>query len=667
MSIPSAPSWYSSPVSTTPYLNGLNQAQKEAVLHEKGPLLIIAGAGAGKTRTITHRIARLIESGIPAHRILAVTFTNKAAGEMRERIRGLIPAGRGMPFVSTFHSLCVRILREFGGQVGVPARFSIWDRDDQTRAMKRALKAAGMEDENPNSVLAAVSRAKGSGAGHAAYAARAGHFRERAVARAWEEYEKELAEASALDFDDLLLKALELLESSRETRELLQSRWSHITIDEYQDTNSVQFELARHLTGSRMNICVVADGDQTIYTWRGATIENFLSFERLFPGTKTVRLEENYRSTGTIIAAANGIIGKNRNRIPKELRATRETGEPVYLFEARDEEDEAWFVAERAHKLIERGTPPKEIAVLYRDNFQSRVLEEALLAAGIPYRVVGTRFFERREVKDVLSYVRASLLPASAADISRIAAMPPRGIGQTTLAKMFAPRENPQTGTMTTLWNDPSLTELAGKESGLSAAARAKVAAFRASLARMRHALETLPLSEALRFIVEESGLERMYKERKDREEAERFENVRELVNLAVRYDGETPPEGAQMLLEEAALQSDQDELKEEENRVSLMTVHASKGLEFGNVFVTGLEQGLFPSLRLDEHTDPEEERRLFYVALTRGKERLFLTFARARLRYGSRESAVPSEFLGDIDERLTAWAVAEEAESIIE
>ena len=270
-------------------------------------------------------------------------------------------------------------------------------------------------------------------------------------------------------------------------------------------------------------------------------------------------------------------------------------------------------------------------------------------------------------MKDVLSYVRASLLPASAADISRIAAMPPRGIGQTTLAKMFAPRENPQTGTMTTLWNDPSLTELAGKESGLSAAARAKVAAFRASLARMRHALETLPLSEALRFIVEESGLERMYKERKDREEAERFENVRELVNLAVRYDGETPPEGAQMLLEEAALQSDQDELKEEENRVSLMTVHASKGLEFGNVFVTGLEQGLFPSLRLDEHTDPEEERRLFYVALTRGKERLFLTFARARLRYGSRESAVPSEFLGDIDERLTAWAVAEEAESIIE
>ena len=634
------------------YLKGLNEAQKQAVLHTAGPLLIVAGAGAGKTRTITHRITHLLETGTPAHRILAVTFTNKAAGEMRERVRKLLPPGKGMPLVATFHSLSVRLLREFGTKVGVPVRFAIWDRDDQTRAMKRVLKSVGMEDENPRIFLSAISRHKGTGVALAAYVERADNFRERDIAKAWEFYEKELRDNAALDFDDLLLYAHRLLERS-ELRELLQERWTHITVDEYQDTNTVQYEIARHLAGKSMNICVVGDLDQCVYTWRNAKLENLLSFERAFPGTTTVRLEENYRSTGTIIAAANGIIEKNKNRLPKELRATRKTGEPIYLFEARDETDEAGFVAEKIQQLLEQGTTPKEIAVLYRDNFQSRVLEEALLAEGIPYRVIGTRFFERKEVKDVLSYVRAALHPESIADLTRIIATPPRGIGATTLAKIVA-----------------------GREEELPHATRAKIVAFRERLAAMRTALETLPLSEALRFVLEASGLERMYKEKKDREETEHFENVRELVNLAVRYDGETPPVGAEMLLEEAALQSDQDEIpagvgsslggKDEESRVSLMTIHASKGLEFENVFVTGLEQGLFPSLRLDEHTDPEEERRLFYVALTRAKERLFLTFARARLRFGSREFAIPSEFLGDIDQRLVAWATAESPESII-
>jgi len=626
----------------------------------EGPLLVVAGAGAGKTKTITHRIAHLMEKGVPAHRILAVTFTNKAAGEMRERVRALTPAGMGFPIVSTFHSLCVRILREFGKKVGISEHFSIWDRDDQTRAMKRVLKGVGMEDESPRLFLAAISREKGSGVRLTAYSDKAQNFRQRDVAKAWELYEQELARASALDFDDLLLKVHELLQNVK-IRTLLQNRWTHLTIDEYQDTNAVQYEIARNLTGEHRNICVVGDLDQCIYTWRQAKLENLLSFERSFPGTKVVRLEENYRSTGTIIAAANGIIEKNRNRIPKQLRATREVGEPLYLFEARDENDEAWFVAESIQRLLAGRSSAKEIAVLYRDNFQSRVLEEALLALGIPYRVIGTRFFERKEVKDVLSYVRAALNadrpvgapasseerrgPGNVQDISRIIATPPRGIGQTTLAKL-----------------------LAGKEADLPNATRAKISAFRELLLRMRQALETIPLSEALRFILESSGLLRMYKEKKDREEAEHFENVRELVNLAVRYDGEMPPVGAQTLLEEAALQSDQDEIDDHEDRVSLMTIHASKGLEFENVFVTGLEQGLFPSRRLDENTDPEEERRLFYVAVTRAKNRLFLTFARARLRFGSREVATPSEFLSDIDERLTSWAaVGAEAESVIE
>ena len=601
-----------------------------------------------------------METGVPAHRILAVTFTNKAAGEMRERVRALTPAGRGFPIVSTFHSLCVRILREFGKKVGISERFSIWDRDDQTRAMKRVLKGVGMEDENPRLFLAAISREKGAGVRLAVYSEKAQNFRQRDVAKAWELYGQELARASALDFDDLLLKVHELLQNV-EIRTLLQNRWTHLTIDEYQDTNAVQYEIARNLTGEHRNICVVGDLDQCIYTWRQAKLENLLSFERSFPGTRVVRLEENYRSTGTIIAAANGIIEKNQNRIPKLPGAPREGGEPLYLFEARDETDEAWFVAESIQRLLAGKSSAKEIAVLYRDNFQSRVLEEALLALGIPYRVIGTRFFERKEVKDVLSYVRAALnsnvsVGAQASseerrglgnvqDISRIIATPPRGIGQTTLAKL-----------------------LAGKEADLPSATRAKISAFRELLLRMQQALETIPLSEALRFILESSGLERMYKEKKDREEAEHFENVRELVNLSVRYDSEMPPIGAQMLLEEAALQSDQDEIDDQENRVSLMTVHASKGLEFENVFVTGLEQGLFPSRRLDENADPEEERRLFYVAVTRAKIRLFLTFARARLRFGSREAAIPSEFLSDIDERLTSWAaVGAEAESVIE
>ncbi|MDP3646242.1 MAG: UvrD-helicase domain-containing protein, partial [bacterium] len=423
------------------YLNALNQAQKEAVLHRGGPLLIVAGAGAGKTKTITHRIAHLIESGIPAHKIVALTFTNKAAGEMRDRVRALVPSDRGLPIVATFHSLCVRILREFGQIVGVGERFSIWDRDDQTKTMKRVLKSIDREDENPRSLLAAISREKGNSVVRAEYAEKAETYRQRDIAKAWYLYENELAESSALDFDDLLLKVLELFESSPRTRELLQNRWSHITIDEYQDTNTVQYEIARHLTGEAMNICVVGDLDQCIYTWRQAKLENLLSFERSFSGTKIIRLEENYRSTGTIIAAANSVIEKNRNRIPKQLLATRETGEPIYLFEARDETDEAYFIAAHIQKLMSKSVAAKEIAVLYRDNFQSRALEEALLASSIPYRVIGTRFFERKEVKDVLSYVRAALNPRSEQDLARIIAIPPRGIGHATLAKILAGRE----------------------------------------------------------------------------------------------------------------------------------------------------------------------------------------------------------------------------------
>lgn len=631
---------YSRPVK---YLDDLNPRQKEAALHTEGPLLIVAGAGAGKTKTITHRIAHLIDTGVAPHAILAVTFTNKAASEMRERVRGLVPKGRGMPLMTTFHSLGVRILREFHQAAGLPRSFTIWDRDDSMRALKRITEDIG-SDLPQRSALAAISRQKGDGVMLKHYAQDASEYRERQIARIWEKYDSELKEEGALDFDDLLLRTLELLRRSEEVRSLLQNRWQYLTIDEYQDTNRSQYEIARLLAGERMNICVVGDIDQNIYSWRGALIEHLLDFEKNFPGTKVVLLEQNYRSTRTILAAANSIIEKNLRRVPKNLFTDNPVGEAIQTFAARNEIEEAWFVADRAARMIEKGVPPKEIAVLYRENFQSRALEEAMLAAGIPYRVLGTRFFERKEIKDVLSYVRAAMNPRNRVDMARIIGVPARGIGKVTLEKM-----------------------LVGLDEDLSGAAKQKVLAFRDILRQIQYAAQQLPCSEAIAFAAEKSGIDDMLKKQGD-EGKERLDNVRELVNFATRYDNYPPPEGMELLLEEAALQSEQDELsRDERNSVSLMTVHASKGLEFDTVFITGLEQGLFPSQREGGgERDPEEERRLFYVALTRAKSRVFLSYARERLRWGSREYTLPSEFIGEIDERLLQPAGFEDEEPTI-
>ncbi len=615
------------------YLEGLNSAQKEAVLHVDGPLLIVAGAGAGKTKTIVHRIAHLIEENIPASSILAVTFTNKAAGEMRDRVRNLLSGKRGgLPLVATFHSLGVRLLREFHEEAGIPRSFSIWDRDDSLRAVKTELKRMDTEEWTPRQILGAISREKGGGKLLSEYRTHASSRREQVVAQIWERYEHALKAEDSLDFDDLLVRTLRLVRESPKTLSLLQNRWQYIIVDEYQDTSNVQYELMKLLSGERANMCVVGDLDQCIYTWRQAEIENLLSFERVFPNVKVVRLEQNYRSTRTIIAAANAVIEKNTNRIPKTLFSENETGEPITMHGALDERYEAWFVAEQAGALIDRGVPAQEIAVLYRENSQSRVLEEALLRAGLPYRVLGTRFFERKEVKDVLSYLRAAINPKGTSDLVRIVGVPPRGIGRVTLEKL-----------------------LSGRPLG---AAAGKVSAFQEILAKICHAVNTLPTSEAVRFCIEASGIQNMYSG-KTEEDAEHLGNVRELANLAAKYEDDEPPTGIERLLEEAALQSEQDELDINQGKsgISLMTVHAAKGLEFDAVFVIGMEQGLFPSLRSDESRDPEEERRLFYVALTRARKHLFLSYAYERTKYGTRENALPSEFLSDIDERLLGGA----------
>ncbi len=594
----------------------------------EGPLLIIAGAGAGKTKTITHRIAHLMARGIPAHRILAVTFTNKAAGEMRERVRALLGGQSGMPLITTFHSLGVRILREFHHQANLPRNFSIWDRDDSIKAIKRIQGGAEEQGYKASALISAISREKGNGTSAREFEENAKNFREKELARIWRSYETALKEEGALDFDDLLLHTVTLLKASEATLEKLRERYAYITIDEYQDTNKTQYEIARLLAGERKNICVVGDIDQNIYSWRGADIEHLMSFEKSFPGAATVLLEQNYRSTRTILAAANGVISKNIRRKEKNLFTENETGEPIAIYGARNEIDEAWFVAATAQKMISSGIPASQIAVLYRENFQSRAIEEALLHLEVPYRVLGTRFFERKEVKDLLSYVRAALNPLSKVDFARAVATPSRGIGKTTLEKVFA-----------------------GQEAALPAAARAKVATFKDTLTKIAHAAKTLPPSEALRYTLEASGIEVMLK--KDAEEgSERMENLNELLNLAVRYDEMLPPEGIEKMLEEAALQSDQDELAEKSDGVVLLTVHASKGLEFDVVFVTGLEQGLFPSLR-EGTRDPEEERRLFYVAITRARKQVYLSYAHDRMRWGSRELTTPSEFFDDIDPRL--------------
>ncbi len=646
------------------YLQGLNDRQTEAVLHTKGPLLIVAGAGAGKTRVITHRILHLIKQGVPPESILAITFTNKAATEMRERVRALISADRTLnqedvsdsstnrytlsagwrtkrfPWLGTFHSLGVYILRENSERLGLSKRFSIFDRADSISAIKDAIRESDLDPKNfePGKILSAISREKGK-------MVRINEFRERAVGdyfpeivgNVWEKYEAILTKEKALDFDDLLLKTAVLLEKEKAVREHYVKTWCYIHVDEYQDTNHVQYMITKLLSEVHKNIAVVGDIDQNIYSWRGASIKNILNFEKDYPEAKIVLLEENYRSTQTILTVANRIIEKNKMRREKTLFTKNGEGEKVGLFTAYDEVEEASFIARRSKQLITSGISPAEIAVLFRANFQSRALEEAFLREEVPYQVLGVRFFERKEVKDILSYVRTAGNPESSGDLRRIINVPPRGIGKVTLLKI-----------------------LAGKEQELPPAMRGKIASFRKLLAELKQRLDTTALSEAIKWIVTESGIEAELK-RGGTDENERLENIKELVTFATRYDyprdGTARGDSIDKFLGDVALQSDQDELKEEKNAVRLMTVHSSKGLEFEYVFISGLEEGLFPHERLNqEHQGEgakEEERRLFYVALTRAKKKVFLTYAGVRTIFGSRQVTIPSEFIFDIDEEF--------------
>lgn len=638
----------------TDHLEGLNEPQKQAVLKTEGPLLVLAGAGSGKTRVITHRIVQLIQNGVAPHNILAVTFTNKAAAEMRERVYKLIEKFPNTAFshldsrptLTTFHALGVRILREHHETMNLRRHFIIYDRSDSVRAIKKALAIAGYDAKQfePRKVLSMISKAKGDALSRSQYQETAATYPERVTAEVWEHYEKIMSEEHALDFDDLLLKTLRLLKDYPVIREVLCRRYTYIHVDEYQDTNKVQFEIAKLLAGEKMNICVVGDVDQNIYSWRGADIKNVLQFERNFPGAQTIFLEENYRSTQTIIAASNEIIAKNKNRIPKTVFTSNQEGEKITVYAALTGADEAEYIVMTVKSLMAEGASPSSIAILYRTNFQSRVLEEAFLNFNIPYQLLGTKFFERKEVKDVLSYLRLALNPDSASDIARIVNEPARGIGKVTLLKM-----------------------LEGRRSELRGATLEKVERFEQMMQDITDSARTLKVSETLAFIIKRTGIETDLKKNGTEDDLERLENLQELVSLATQYDHLDAEEGVEALIENAALQSDQDELqsKEEKDAVRLMTVHAAKGLEFPYVFIAGMEEGLFPHERLDDKgIDHEEERRLFYVALTRAEKKVFLTYAHIRTIFGQQRVNVPSSFLNDISSEHIESEGRQEGES---
>jgi DNA helicase-2/ATP-dependent DNA helicase PcrA len=650
-------------MNSTDYLDGLNAEQRKAVLATDGPVLIVAGAGAGKTKTLAHRILHLIKTGVRPENILAITFTNKAAREMRERVMTLLNSQNSfkekaplsdfsersqrrepslVPFVSTFHSLGVLIIKENAQIFKLPRHFKIFDKADSKKAVKEAIVEIGLDPkEHLDKMQNIISAEKSRGVSVTEFLERgAFDFTSESVKKVWPIYEKILARSQALDFDDLLLKTLHLLSRDKEILERYQNRFLYIHVDEFQDTNKVQNEIVRLLVEKNKNICVVGDTDQNIYSWRGAEIKNMLHFEKTYPGAQTFFLEQNYRSTKTILAVADEIIRKNNFRIPKKLFTENVAGEKIGVFEARDETDEAQFIALRCKELLENGERADEIAVLYRANFQSRALEEAFLAFGVPYQLLGTKFFERKEIKDTLAYVSASLNSENMSDFLRAIGTPSRGVGKTTVQKI-----------------------LSGRENELPTSMQVKINNFRVLLADFQNILKMEKPSVAVKKIIEKSGMEKMYETGLD-EDTDRLENIMELVTLATRYDDlknesrsaeatqDDSEYAIEKFLEESSLASDQDSLDGGKNGVRLMTVHSSKGLEFDFVFISGLEADLFPHCGFGDRKtgeEREEERRLFYVALTRARKKLFLTHAEARTIFGKTEVGAPSEFIDDI------------------
>jgi DNA helicase-2/ATP-dependent DNA helicase PcrA len=659
-----------SPTTLSPeeILARLNEPQREAVSHTGGPLLILAGAGSGKTRVLAHRVAYLVATGTKPWQIVAVTFTNKAANEMRERIAGLIgEEGAREATIGTFHAICARILRRDGNAIGLTRSFTIYDRADQVAMTKGILRRLDLDEKRfaPAGMLAWIGQRKDELADPATATRQAANYYDETAARVYAAYQEQLNEDDAVDFDDLLMRAVFLFEQHPEILARYQGRWQQILVDEYQDTNRAQYLLCSLLAAKHGNLAVVGDDDQSIYSWRGADLRNILDFERDHPTTKVVKLEQNYRSTQTILDAAHAVVSRNEGRKEKKLWTDRGAGTAITLFDAYNEYEEAEFVARQVERLTGSGRSGLnamltaraddesgslrygEIAVTYRINAQSRVLEEAFVRFGIPYQLVGgTRFYERREVKDALGYVRLSRNTSDRVALERVINVPARGIGDKTMEELRASAE----ARGGTLWD---AIERAGENPNLSPRARTALFGF-AELVRGFSAIAAKdPPSALFDAVYERTGLREQLQDGTDDGE-ERWTNLLELRNHAAEFDELAIPEGLERFLEEVALVSDQDELQEAPDRVTLITLHAAKGLEFPIVFIVGLEEGLLPHRRaLEDDRELEEERRLAYVGMTRAKDRLYLVHANHRSTWGVGAASEPSRFLAELPEEL--------------
>ena len=630
------------------YLADLNPAQREAVLATEGPLLVVAGAGSGKTRVLTYRVAHLLNAiGVKPNEILAITFTNKAAGEMRERLEDLLgPVARAI-WILTFHAACGRILRREAPRLGYRSNFTIYDQADQVRLTKQCLEELERDPKRfvPRGIHSQISAAKNQLVGPEEYAQRVASFYDQTVAEVYELYQRRLFASNAVDFDDLLMLTVRVLEHFPEARERWQKAFRYILVDEYQDTNHAQYRLLQLLAEKHRNVCAVGDPDQSIYAFRGADIRNILEFERDFGETKTVALEQNYRSTNTILEAANAVISHNRERKPKNLWSELGEGEAVRALEVEDEHAEARFVAAEIAARVEEGYGGSEIAVFYRTNAQSRVLEDVLVRQGVAYQVIGgPRFYERAEIKDVIAYLQVIDNPYDAVSLQRIANRPRRGIGDTTLSKLQAHAD----AFGISLWETLAQAE----DAGIAAAPLRAVQQFHGELQSLQAGALELEVPELLERVLDRSGYREALEAERTIESQGRLENLQELVGVAQEYQHTAEEPSLSGFLQEISLYSDQDALRGEQSLVTLMTLHNAKGLEFRAVFMIGMEEGIFPHSRSIEEQGLEEERRLCYVGMTRAQERLTLTHASARSLYGSRSYNLPSRFLDELPER---------------
>lgn len=645
---------------------GLNPQQAEAVINTEGPMLIMAGAGSGKTKVLTCRVANLLQKGVRPYRILAITFTNKAAAEMRERVNNMSgPAAKDV-WLFTFHAFCARFLRmEIDKLPGYGGNFAIYDTADSQNLIKQILKETNLDDKRfqPSGILSRISNAKNALQDAASFARQAGDFYEQKVADIYSRYEQKLQLNNALDFDDLLMLSIKLLQENKEVREKYQDRFDYLLVDEYQDTNHAQYLLTKFLAAKHRNICVVGDADQSIYGWRGADIQNILDFEKDYPDAKVIKLEQNYRSTQIILDAANAVIENNTGRKPKNLWTENKSGADIIYFQAVDERDEARFVIEQLQNL-QRTENKKlgDMAILYRTNTQSRIFEEMLIKSGISYNMVGgLKFYERKEIKDIIAYLRLIFNPADSLSLLRIINVPKRGIGDASLAKIQAYAAA----------NNVSLFEAVSNAAaidGLSSRFVSKLDDLAGIIFELMNLANEAPVEDLIDRVLHDTGyLEELENERTPQAQS-RIDNLHELISVAQEFAKSEEENNLENFLAHVALVSDIDDTELGEDAITLMTLHSSKGLEFPVVFLVGMEEGLFPHARtLMDETEIEEERRLCYVGITRAKEKLFLSSTKMRTIYGNTVTYPPSRFLQEIPARLVKTIKRQERFSALE